>query len=231
MLSVWNACMSLWYMFGSNGIGDGLKNGITKSNVINCLCVLCWERVEVLLNHYWCNFIFVWLWTVQCYENNHLLIFLCELVICIILRHWLWQVLCALRKNGYLRGCSISSDVSRAVMDTIFRGTYRAPLWLPLSRVLSCAATDAWTDMSPMGSGLRDSGCVITRSDMHHYTWHYIPLHCTYLSLVNLILCFADLVNAFLWNLWLMNTELVLEDIKFGKLLLLRICNLARYCC
>ena len=29
-----------------------------------------------------------------------------------------------------------------------------------LSRVVSCAATEAWTDMSPMGPGLRDSGCV-----------------------------------------------------------------------
>ena len=53
-----------------------------------------------------------------------------------------------------------------------FRGSYRAPRWilyfegriaprrLLLSRVVSCAATDAWTDMSPMGPGLRDSGCV-----------------------------------------------------------------------
>ena len=85
LLSVWNACISLWYMFGSNGIGDGLtcphwlilmmkRMGITKGNVINCLCVLCWERVEGLLNHCWCNFMFVWLWTVRCYENGHLLI-------------------------------------------------------------------------------------------------------------------------------------------------------------
>ena len=47
---------------GSNGIGDGLtcphwlilmikRMGITKGNVINCLCVLCWERIEGLLNH------------------------------------------------------------------------------------------------------------------------------------------------------------------------------------
>ena len=178
LLSVWNACMSLWYMFGSNGIGDGLKNGITKSNVINCLCVLCWERVEVLLNHYWCNFMFVWLWTVRCYENNHLLIFLCELVICIILRHWLWQVLCALRKNEYLRQYTISRDVSRAVMDTIFQGTYRAARWLLLSRVVSCAATDAWTDMSPMDPGLRDSGCVslgqtcILYLTLHAHAYH-----------------------------------------------------------
>ena len=44
--------------------------------------------------------------------------------------------------------------------DVPFRGTYRAPRWLLLSRVVSCAATDAWTDMSPMGPELRDSGCV-----------------------------------------------------------------------
>ena len=50
------------------------RMGITKGNVINCLCLLCWERVEGLLNHCWCNFMFVWLWTVWCYENGHLLI-------------------------------------------------------------------------------------------------------------------------------------------------------------
>ena len=85
---------------------------------------------------------------------------LCELVIFIIMRHWLWQVLCALRKKEYLRGCTILRDVSRAAMDTIFRRTYRAPWWLLLSRVVSCTGKDEWTDMSPMGPGLRDSGCV-----------------------------------------------------------------------
>ena len=48
------------------------------------------------------------------------------------------------RRDGYY----ISRDVSHAAKVTI------------LSRVVSCAATDAWTDMSPMGPGLRDSGCV-----------------------------------------------------------------------
>ena len=38
-------------------------------------------------------------------------------------------------------------DVSRAAMVTIMR-------------FVSCAATDTWTDMSPMGPRLRDSGCV-----------------------------------------------------------------------
>ena len=47
------------------------------------------------------------------------------------------------RRDGYY----ISRVVSRAAMVTI-------------SRVVSCAATDAWTDMSPMGPRLRDSGCV-----------------------------------------------------------------------
>ena len=41
----------------------------------------------------------------------------------------------------------ISRDVSRAAMVTI-------------SRVVSCTATDAWTDLSPMGPVLRDNGCV-----------------------------------------------------------------------
>ena len=45
----------------------------------------------------------------------------------------------------------ISRDESCAVKVTI------------LSRVMSCAATDAWTDMSPMGPGLRDSWCVSLR--------------------------------------------------------------------
>ena len=126
------------------------------------MCVVLrkgWRLVESLLMWFHVcavvNCAMLWKWSSPYY--------LCELVICIILRHWLWQVLCALRNNGYLRGCTISRDVSRAAMDTIFRGTYRAPRWLLLSRVVSCAATDAWTDMSPMGPGLRDSGCVSLR--------------------------------------------------------------------
>ena len=63
------------------------------------------------------------------------------------------------RRDGYY----ILRDVSRAVMDSTFRGTYRAPRRLLLSRVVSCAATDAWTDMSPVGPELRDSGCVSLR--------------------------------------------------------------------
>ena len=59
-------------------------------------------------------------------------------------------------RDGYY----ISRDVSRAAMDTIFRGAYCAPRWLLLSRVVSCASIDAWTDMFLMGPELRDSRCV-----------------------------------------------------------------------
>ena len=61
--------------------------------------------------------------------------YLCELVICIILTHWLSQVLCALRKNENLKRMYhfegriarrdeyyISRDVSRAAMVTIIEG-------------------------------------------------------------------------------------------------------------
>ena len=125
---------------------------------------------------------------------------------------WLWQVLCALRKNENLKrmyhfegriarrdGYYISRDVSRAAMVTIIEG-----------RVVH---RDRCIDRCvPHGSRTERLRVCITRSDMHHYTWICIPLHCTYLSLVNLISCFADLLIAFLWNLWLINIELVIAD-------------------
>ena len=107
--------------------------------------------------------------------------------------HCIWDMV-------VVRGCTISRDVSRAMKVTIIEG-----------RV---ASRDRCMDRYvPHGSRIERHRVCITRSDMHHDTWHCIPLHCTYLSLVNLILCFADLVIAFLRNLWLLNTELVIEDI------------------
>ena len=134
--------------------------------------------------------------------------FLCELVICIILRHWLWQVLCALRKNGYLRGCTISREVSRAAMDTIFRGTYRAPRWLLLSRIVSCAVTEAWTDISPMSPGLRDSGCVSLGQTCIIIL--DIALHILIIGELDIVFCWScDCLSA---EFVIDNTELVTED-------------------
>ena len=106
---------------------------------------MIWRLVAYLL------VLYSWLWIVLCYQNGYLLIFIraCHL-------HCIWDMV-------VVRGCTISRVVSRAAMDIIFRGTYRAPRRLLLSRVVSCAPTDAWTDMSPMGPGLRDSGCVSLR--------------------------------------------------------------------
>ena len=118
------------------------------------------------------------------------------------------------RRDGYY----ILKDVSRTVMVTIIEGRV----------VHRDRCMDRYV---PHGSQTERQRVCITRSDMHHYTWHCIPLHCTYLSLVNLISCFADLLIAFLWNLWLINIELVIEDMYFVKVLLLRICNLSKCCC
>ena len=74
-----------------------------------------------------------------------------------------------------VRGCNISRVVSRATMDIIFRGTYHAPRRLLLSRVVSCAATDAWIVMSPMDPELKDSGCVLLRKTC--ITIFYIASH------------------------------------------------------
>ena len=126
--------------------------------------------------------------------------YFCELVICIILTHWLSQVLCALKKNEYLRGCTISRDVSRVAMDTIFRGTHCALRWLLLSRVVSCTATDAWTDMSPMGPGLRDSGCVSLGQTCIIIL--DIAFHCIahIMSELDIVFCWSS--DCLLWNLW-----------------------------
>ena len=124
-------------------------------------------------------------------------------------------------------------NVSRASMDTLFRGTYRTPQWiLYFEGCIVChdgyyyrgSCHTPWQIHGqicpPWVPDWKQRVCI-TRSDMHHYNCNCIPLHCTYLSLVRLILCFADFVNAFLWNWWLMKTKLVVEY-KY---------NLLNYCC
>ena len=163
--------------------------------------------LKSLLNHCWCC---CELCSVVKMVISSLFVWTCHLHYS---ETWLWQVLCALRKNDDLKwmyhfegriarrdGYYISRDVSRAAMVTIIEG-----------RVMR---RDRCMDRCvPHGSRTERQRVCIIRSDMHHYTWHCISLHCTYLSLVNLILCFADLVVAFLRNLWLLNDELVIEDI------------------
>ena len=180
--------------------------------MINCLCVMCWERFDGLLNNCCCDFMFVWLWTVQCYENGHLLI-ICVNMSFALFWDMVVKVLCALRKNDNLKrmyhfegriahrdGYYISRDVSRAAMVTIIEG-----------RVVR--RDKCMNRYVPHGSRTEKQRVCITRSDMHHYTWYCIPLHCTYLLLVNLISCFVDLLITFLWNLWLINIELIIADI------------------
>ena len=168
-------------------------------------CVDNWEWFEKLFES-------LLLWIVQCYENGDILLFVwtCHLH---YFETWWWKVLYALRKNENLKRMYhfegriarrdryyISRYISCTVMVTIIE-----------CHVMRCnRCMDRYVSH---GSRTERQQVCITRSDMHHYTWHCIPLHCTYLSLVNLILCFADLVIAFLRNLWLLNTELVIEDI------------------
>ena len=128
----------MWLIVYVCCVEKGLKTSWIIVDVTSCLrgCELCDVMKMVISSLY--------VWTCHLHYSEAL-----------VVASVMW-----LRNNGYLRGCTISRDVSHAAMDTIFRGTYRALRWLLLSRVVSCAATDAWTDMSPMGPGLRDSGCV-----------------------------------------------------------------------
>ena len=156
---------------------------------------MIWRLVAYLL------VLYSLLWIVLCYQNGYLLIFIraCHL-------HCIWDMV-------VVRGCSISRVVSRAVMDILFWGTHHAPRMLVLSRVVSCAAIDAWTDISPMGPWMRDSGCVSLRKTC--ITIFDIASHgITHLLLMNLNTCFADLVSVSLWSLWLLNIELLLRMCK-----------------
>ena len=152
--------------------------------------------LKVLLNHCWCC----------CELCNVMKMFIsllfCEHVICIVLlcyETWLWQLLCALIKNEKLKkmyhfeGFIVRRDVTNIE-----------------GRVVCCdRCMDSYV---PHGSWTARQRVCITTSDMYHYTWHCIPLHCTYLSLVNFKSYFVDLLIAFLRNLWLINIELVIAD-------------------
>ena len=107
------------------------------------------------------------------------------------------------RRDGYYS----SRDVSRAAMVIIIDGRV----------VRRDRCMDRYV---PHGSRTERQRVCITRSDMHHYPWHCIPLHYTYLSLVNLISCFVDLLIASCGTC----DRSILS-------LLLRICNLLKYCC
>ena len=172
------------------------------------------------------------LWIVQCYENCHLLIICVNMSFVLLCDMVVTSIMC-IEKEWELKE------------DVPFRGTYRAPRWILyfegriarldgyyISRDVSCAAMvtiiegrvvrrDRCMDKYvPHESRTERQRVCITRSDMYHYTWHCIPLHCTYLSFVNLISYFADLLIAFLRNLWLIILSL-----------LLRICNLIKCGC
>ena len=159
---------------------------------------VCWIIVDVVVN---CAILWKW-WYPLIFVNMSFALFW----------EWWWKVLCALRKNENLKrmydfegriacrdGYYISRDVSRAAMVTIIEGRV----------VRRDRCMDRYV---PHGSQTERQWVCITTSDMHHYTWQCIPLQCIYLSLVNLILCFTDLVIAFLRKLWLLNTMPFIED-------------------
>ena len=81
---------------------------------------------------------------VNCFllPNGYLLIICVNKSFALHLRHG-WD------KYYVIRGCTNSKVISRAAMVIIVLGRYRASRWLLLSRIVSHAAIDAWTDMSP----------------------------------------------------------------------------------
>ena len=108
-----------------------------------------------------------------------------------------------------------------------FRGLYRAPRWILYFE--GCIARregyyfiegrvvrgDRCMDSYvPHGSRPERQRVCIVRKDTHHDIWHCISWNCTFLLLMNLNMCFPDLVIVSLWSLWLLNIELLLRMCK-----------------
>ena len=118
-------------------VEKGLKTCWIIVDVTSCLCgcEVC-DVMKMVLSS-----LFVWTCNLHYFEALVVTSVMCIKKEWVLKRnHFEGRIAC---RDGYY----ISRYVSRAAMVTI-------------SRVVSWAVTDAWTDMSPMGSGLRDSGCV-----------------------------------------------------------------------
>ena len=189
-----------------------MKKRVTKGNVINCLCEkslkACWIIVDViscLCCSELCNVMkmiifssFVWTCHLHYFDT------------------WLWQVLCALRKNENLkRMYNFEGCIARRDGYYISRDVSRAAMVIIEDRVVH---RDRCIDRYvPHESQTERQRVCITRSDMHYYTWHCIThtYHwwTWYCVLLILWLTFCEICD---W--WILS-------------LLLRICNLLNCCC
>ena len=114
------------------------------------------------------------------------------------------SVMCIEKEWVLKRMYNFEGRIARCDRYYILRDISRAALFT-ISRIVSCTATDKWTDMSPMGHGLRDSGCV--------------SLGKTCIIILDIAFhCIAHSYHYWTWYcvlviLWLLNTELVIDDI------------------
>ena len=172
-------------------VEKGLKACWIIVDVISCLrgCELCNVMKMVISS------LFVWTCHLHYYEALVVLSGMCIEKEWVLKRmyHFEGRIAC---RDGYY----ISRVVSRATMVTIIEG-----------RVVR---RDRCIDRYVLhGSQTERQRVCIVMKDMHHYIWHCISWHCT-LLLMNLNMCFADLVSVFLWSLWPLNIELLLRMCK-----------------
>ena len=130
----------------------------------------------------------MWIYYLHCFEN------------------WLWQVLCALRKNEKIkRMCWFEGRITRHD-GYYYWWSYRTTGWMH-------------EQICPPWVRTKRQQVYISMLGMHHYTWHYISSHCTILSLTKSIVCSwycESFYGSCDW--WI-------------KSLILRTYNLFKYCC
>ena len=146
----------MWLIVYVCCVEKGLKACWIIVDVTSCLCgcELC-DVMKMVIS--------LFVWTCHPHYSEALVV---TSVMCIE-KEWILKRMYHLegriaRHDGYY----ILRDVSRAAMVTIIEG-----------RVVR---RDRWMDRYvPHGSRTERQWVCITRSDMHHYIWHYISWHCT----------------------------------------------------
>ena len=147
-------------------VDKGLKAYWIIVDVISCLygCELC-NVMKMIISS-------LFVWTCHLHYSEALVV---TSVMCIE-KEWVLKRIYHFegriaRRDGYY----ISRDISRVAMDNISRDVSRAAMVTIIEGhvVRRDRCMDRYV---PHGSQTERQRVCITRSDMHHYTWHCIPL-------------------------------------------------------
>ena len=181
----------MWLIVYVCCVEKGLKSCWIIVDVTSCLCgcELC-DVMKMVISS-----LFVWTSHLHYSEASVVTSVMCIEIEWVLKRMYHFEGRIVRRDWYYL-----SRDVSRAAMVTIIEGCV-----VHRDRCMNTYV--------PHGSQTeRQRVCIVKKDASRYLTLHLMALHI--LLLMNLNMCFADLVIVSLWSLWLLNIELLLRMCK-----------------